>query len=91
MGALLLLAGIVWSIQPRESVVEPSPPKKIKTVLEVQKQMDAVKANTHIPLGEKQRILGFMGMEMNQAKAVERGETPPAFSQNPPAASPGPK
>jgi hypothetical protein len=87
MGVLLVLAGLVWSLQPKEPVVEASPVQKVKTVAEVQKQMDAIKTNTNIPDGEKGRILGFMKMEMDRAKALERGEAPAPMSQNPP----GPK
>jgi hypothetical protein len=78
-----VLAVVVWATRPQEPVVEASPPKVLKTVAEVQKQMEAVKANPKIPEGEKGRILGFMNMEMDQAKARERGETAPPMTQNP--------
>jgi hypothetical protein len=91
MGVLILLAGFVWATRPREPVVEAPQPKPVKTVAEVQKQIDEVKANPHIPASAKGRILGFMSMDMAQAKARERGEAPPPLSPNPPPAPPGPR
>ncbi|MES2460967.1 MAG: hypothetical protein V4671_10315 [Armatimonadota bacterium] len=83
MGVLVLLAVVVWATLPKEPVVAASPPQVVKTVSEVQKQMDLVKGNERIPAGEKSRILGFMQMEMDRAKARERGEDTPAMTQNP--------
>jgi|GEM_PF-3394606 hypothetical protein len=84
MVVLIILAVIVYATRPKPPVVAESPPRPVKTAAEVQKQIDIVKASKTIPPGEKGRILGFLNMSLEQAKAREEGRPVPQGGPNPP-------
>lgn len=87
MVALSGVAAFVYLTQPKPAVYVPGPDdvQKVKSAAEVQKNIETVKASENIPPGEKGRILGFLNMELQQAKAREKGEPVPPMQANPPA------
>ena len=87
MALLICVAVVVFLTRPKPPVVPSPPPQPVKTVSDVQKQIDQVNASTNVPPGEKARILGFLNRELEQAKARERGEPVPLGGPNPPAPS----
>ena len=87
---MLLVLGVVmaavWGTRSKEVEIYNPPPSPVKTIAQIQQQIDSIKGNNRIPKNDKGRILGFMSMEMEQAKARERGDAPPPLSPNPPSA-----
>ena len=85
--ALIVLSGVavfVYATRPKPAVYVPGPDEvvKVKTAAEIQKNIETVKASKNIPAGEKGRVLGFLGVELEQAKARESGGTEPPSQSN---------
>lgn len=93
--ALVALSGVavfVYATRPKPAVYTPGPDDipKVKTVAEIENNIKTLKGIKNIPPGEKKRIIGFLNIELANAKAREGGEPMPPSQPNPPA-PPGPK
>ena len=78
MVVLAITAVIVYRTLPKPVEYVPSPGDlpKVKSVAEVKANMETIKASNKVPPGEKSRILGFLAVELEQAKAREAKVAP---------------
>lgn len=92
--ALSGVAALVYLNRPKPVEYKPGPEDvpKVKTVAEIKNNIANLKAVKNIPPGEKERIIGFLNIELERAKARESGEPVGPSQPNPSdAGPPGPQ